>query len=104
MPGGDGLELLADLNERFGTRRWPVVILTGHGSEERAVEAMKRGAQDYISKEKASAEGLIRAIENSIEAVQSEKFRAERQRELEEEVARLRRTTSPAEAGQEEAN
>jgi two-component system NtrC family response regulator len=48
MPKKDGLELLAEL--RAIDPAIPVVILTAFGSVEAAVEAMKRGAADYLTK------------------------------------------------------
>jgi DNA-binding NtrC family response regulator len=48
MPEMDGLELLeAVRRESPGTE---VVVLTGHGTVENAVEAMKQGAYDYLVK------------------------------------------------------
>jgi DNA-binding NtrC family response regulator len=48
MPGMDGLELLRTLREEFP--EIPVVLLTAHGTVEAAVEAMKRGAHDFLTK------------------------------------------------------
>ena len=48
MPGMSGLELQARLNERGSSL--PVVFITGHGDVPMAVEAMKRGAMDFIQK------------------------------------------------------
>ncbi|GBE32228.1 transcriptional regulatory protein ZraR [bacterium BMS3Bbin05] len=48
MPGMDGITLLEKIEDR-----WPeteVIIITGFGSIDSAVEAMKRGAYDYITK------------------------------------------------------
>lgn len=48
MPGMDGLDLLKAVKETYpGTA---VIMMTGYGSIENAVEAMRRGAVDYISK------------------------------------------------------
>ena len=48
MPGMNGFDLLAHLQEvRPDT---DVVIFTGHGDVEGAIEAMKRGASDYLMK------------------------------------------------------
>jgi DNA-binding NtrC family response regulator len=48
MPGRSGLDLLADLSER-GVRA-PVIVLTATNTVNAAVEAMKRGAADFITK------------------------------------------------------
>ena len=48
MPGMDGLALLAALKQQFPMIL--VVMITAHGSTASAVEAMKLGAYDYISK------------------------------------------------------
>ena len=48
MPSMDGMELLDAIGEHApGT---PVVMLTAHGTVSNAVEAMKRGAVDFLSK------------------------------------------------------
>ena len=48
MTGIDGLELLRRLRADFP--EIPVVLLTAHGTVEVAVEAMKRGAHDFLTK------------------------------------------------------
>jgi len=48
MPRMDGIEVLEKIRER-GIET-PVVIITGHGSVETAVEALKKGAYDFIQK------------------------------------------------------
>ena len=48
MPGISGLEVLARLKE--GHPDCEVVLLTGQGTIETAVEAMKRGAYDFLTK------------------------------------------------------
>ena len=48
MPGMSGLELLREI--RRERPRLPVVIVTAHGTVETAVDAMKAGASDFISK------------------------------------------------------
>ena len=46
--GAEGLELVAQL--RSGDPDLPVVVMTAWGSVEGAVEAMRRGARDYVEK------------------------------------------------------
>jgi|CXWL01.1.fsa_nt_gi DNA-binding NtrC family response regulator len=48
MPGLTGLELLGRLKE--GDARRPVVLMTAHGTVEMAVQAMKEGALDFVTK------------------------------------------------------
>jgi DNA-binding NtrC family response regulator len=48
MPRMDGIEVLTKLKEK-GIES-PVVMITGHGSVETAVEALKKGAYDFIQK------------------------------------------------------
>jgi DNA-binding NtrC family response regulator len=76
MPGMDGLTLL----DRTRTVRpeLPVVLMTAYGSVSDAVQAMKRGASDYLTKP-FEKEELLLVIE-----------RALRQRRLEDEVVSLR--------------
>lgn len=64
MPGRTGLEWLSELNNR---KVAPVIILTGHGSELIAVDAMKNGATDYLPKSKLNSENLNRIIDNALE-------------------------------------
>jgi two-component system, LuxR family, response regulator FixJ len=66
MPQMSGLELLAELNRRGN--KWPVVFMTGHGDVPLAVEAMRRGASDFLEKpfsESAILEALHKAINDS---------------------------------------
>jgi two-component system response regulator AtoC len=48
LPGMNGLEMLAELKRRDPSSN--VVMLTGHGSVQIAVEAMKHGAADFLGK------------------------------------------------------
>ena len=48
LPDGDGMDLLGEAKRlSAGT---PVILITGHGSEETAVQAMKQGAFNYLAK------------------------------------------------------
>jgi DNA-binding NtrC family response regulator len=48
MPKMDGLEVLSKIQEI--NAEVPVIMISGHGNIETAVEAIKKGAYDYISK------------------------------------------------------
>ncbi|MFN4020989.1 MAG: sigma-54-dependent transcriptional regulator [Erythrobacter sp.] len=59
MPGMDGIAFFAAL--RGIDPELPVVLTTGHGDVAMAVEAMKNGAADFLTKPYSSAD-LIRAV------------------------------------------
>lgn len=62
MGGMDGLAALAQLQSRSGAP--PVVFFTAQGSEKVAVEAMRRGASDYLTKP-ADADELVFVLERA---------------------------------------
>ncbi|HSM53302.1 MAG TPA: sigma-54 dependent transcriptional regulator [Erythrobacter sp.] len=59
LPGMDGIEFFARLREL--DPELPVILTTGHGDVAMAVEAMKNGAADFLTKPYSSVE-LVRAI------------------------------------------
>ncbi len=64
MPGMDGLALLQKI--RAAAPDVAVIILTGHGTIDSAVEAMKSGASDYLQKPCSLAEVEVR-IANALD-------------------------------------
>lgn len=50
LPDMDGLTFLDSLRTRRGELPFAVIMLTGHGSEGLAVQAMRSGVDDYLSK------------------------------------------------------
>ncbi|HEY7491604.1 MAG TPA: response regulator [Candidatus Tectomicrobia bacterium] len=67
LPDMDGFEFLDALQEETVFLPYPVVMLTGQGSEQLAVQAMHRGVQDYVVKEDLSADTLRRVIVNAVD-------------------------------------
>jgi signal transduction histidine kinase len=65
LPGRNGIEVLKRI--RLDYPYLPVVLMTGQGSEAIAVQSIKEGAQDYITKEEITSETLSRAIVMAIE-------------------------------------
>ncbi len=61
MPGMTGIDVLRTLGEL--RNETPVIVLTGAGNEEIAVEAMKLGAYDYMRKEQMDLHHLGTIIE-----------------------------------------
>jgi len=84
--GGEGLDLLSRI--RAADPTLPVVVMTAWGSVEGAVEAMRRGARDYVQKPWDNAR-LAATLKTQIELGRA----LRRSRRLEEENSRLRGRT-----------
>ncbi|MGZ0657226.1 response regulator transcription factor [Coraliomargarita sp. W4R53] len=63
MPGPDGLELFEHLHREGGGL--PVVFLTGHGQVSMAVDTIKRGAFDFLTKP-VEKDQLIQVVEAAV--------------------------------------
>jgi two-component system nitrogen regulation response regulator NtrX len=77
LPGADGLETLERIRE--SDPEIPVVMISGHGTIETAVRAVKLGARDFVEKP-LSLEKTLLAVGNAL-----------KQRQLEAEVRTLKR-------------
>lgn len=66
LPGSSGLDLLAQVRTLPLERQPAVIMLTGSGNEAVAVEAMKRGAKDYLQKHQVDVPSLLRAIQSAL--------------------------------------
>ena len=64
MPGLNGMELQQELAARGSML--PIVFLTGHGDVPTSVQAMKRGAADFLTKP-VDEKDLLAAIRNAFE-------------------------------------
>ncbi len=69
MPGMDGMELLAHVKGAYPGR--PVVMITAHGTVDTAVEAMKVGAFDFVTKP-FDAEDLRAIIRKAVNTARAE--------------------------------
>ena len=63
MPVKSGMEWLSEI---VGKQVAPVVMLTGFGNEEIAVQSLQHGAIGYLPKDKLSAEKLVTTIDNAM--------------------------------------
>jgi signal transduction histidine kinase len=83
MPGMDGMTTLREMRQRFPDTY--VIMLTGKGNEQIAVEVMKAGAADYILKPFRNQD-LIERIENVLRIrrieIHNRELRLERERLL----------------------
>ena len=87
MPGLSGEELLRTLAGRYPGL--PVIVLTGHGTIEDAVEAMRFGAFDFLTKP-VNIDHLSLLVKRALESRELSR----KNRELEAEVEAQRRTSS----------
>jgi len=70
MPGSDGLELLRQIRaDGVGT---PVIMLTGFGDEQTAVDLMKAGASDYLPKNSLTPERLGQSVRSVVRVREAE--------------------------------
>src|SRR5256886_4629883 len=79
MPGMDGVQLVQAIHER--DESLPVILLTAHGSERVAVQAMKSGAYDYLTQPFDADEFSVvvdRALEARTLRVQNRRLTAEK--------------------------
>jgi sigma-B regulation protein RsbU (phosphoserine phosphatase) len=80
--GREGLELIPQV--RACDAAMPIVVMTGWGSVDTAVEAMRRGAKSFVQKPWED-EALLEILQREIEDARASKRRdAKQQRELEE--------------------
>jgi PAS domain S-box-containing protein len=86
LPDGRGTELLASKSEQD----WPVVIMTSHGDETAAVEAMKAGALDYLVKSQVALAELPRTSESILRRWDDIVQRRQAERALRESEERFR--------------
>jgi len=78
LPGMDGIEALAAIREMPETRHTPVLMISGHASVSDAMEAVRRGATDFLEKP-IDRDLMMSRVHNAL-----------RTRQLEREVRRLR--------------
>lgn len=73
MPGLNGLELIEEIRKcEINT---PVVLMTGYGTEEIAVQALRAGAANYVPKRELE-DHLVRTVENILAMSQSKRSEA----------------------------
>ncbi|MEG4342930.1 response regulator [Microcoleus sp. A003_D6] len=88
LPDGDGLTLVQEVRE--AGIKVPLIVLTGQGDEQIAVELMKAGASDYIAKGKMSPESLSRSLYNALRVYRAESQAFHTSQKLKESEERYR--------------
>lgn len=66
MPGEDGISVLKHWVENEQLDRTPVVMISGHGTVENAVEAVRLGAYDFLEKPLSTGK-LLLSVERGLE-------------------------------------
>ncbi|MFT4585901.1 MAG: two-component system response regulator FixJ [Gammaproteobacteria bacterium] len=86
MPRMTGLDLQAKLNEQGSTL--PIIFITGHGDVPMAVEAMRRGALDFIRKP-FREQDLLDRINEALEVNAGRRKKAHDRQGLDDKLASL---------------
>jgi PAS domain S-box-containing protein len=86
LPKLDGIQVL----ERLGPalQELAVVMMTAHGSEDVAVESMKKGALDYIAKP-FSGEDMLKKVDRALEFNRTRRENLHLQQQLEEQRKKM---------------
>ena len=69
MPGMSGLELVSSVVERYPGL--PIILMTGKGTEETAVQALQAGAASYVPKS-ALHQYLVETVQDVLEVVRNQ--------------------------------
>jgi two-component system, LuxR family, response regulator FixJ len=86
MPGLSGVDLLRQLKARGSTM--PVIVITGHGDIQLAVEAMKIGAADFLEKP-FDDEALLASVRSALGRLEKDAQRESERTDLSNRLAAL---------------
>ncbi|MBD2463471.1 PAS domain S-box protein [Oscillatoria sp. FACHB-1407] len=95
LPDDDGLMFLQEWQVRYEKILAPVIMLTGQGDEQIAVETIRLGGQDYLTKGKLTTDSLCQKVHQVLEQVrlkQQISFQQEQQRLVNSVALRIRRS------------
>ncbi len=87
MPGLSGMDLQGKLR-RSGYRNMPIIFLTGHGEIDMGVQAMKKGAADFLTKP-CDDDRLIEAVHRAMEKALESKIEFDEALEIRERIGLL---------------
>jgi len=100
LPDSQGLETLLNIQKK--AVNIPIVILTGMNDQKLAMEAVRKGAQDYLIKGEVTTELLTQSIRYAIERKIIQKELKKRTKELEKANQELKKRTEELEAVNQE--
>ena len=84
LPDHDGLTVLRQIRAAGVTT--PIIMMTGQGNEELAIDMMKAGATDYLAKSRVSLDHLFQSIRSAVRVHQAEGTAREATAQLQEQV------------------
>lgn len=84
LPDVDGLQMIRSLHDRRDPLPCAVVMLTGTGNEQIAVDAMKMGVMDYLPKGPESSQTLARTVTGAVQRFRLQQQIEEQRRALEQ--------------------
>jgi DNA-binding NtrC family response regulator len=90
MPRMDGLQVLAKVQEL--SPETPIMVVSGAGDIRDVVEALRRGAWDYLVKPIQDMNILLHSVETCLERARLQRQNREYQKSLEESLDKLHRT------------
>ncbi len=90
MPRMDGLQVLAKVQKL--SPQTPVMVVSGAGDIRDVVEALRRGAWDYLVKPIQDMNILLHSVETCLERAHLQRQNREYQQSLEESLEKLHRT------------
>jgi len=96
LPDGSGIDFITRCQQGASEGAAAIIMVTGQGSEQTAVEAMKLGAVDYITKEEVADGVLLRNILSAIERTQLKNAVQHYQQQLEKSYGALSEFTHTA--------
>lgn len=87
LPDGTGLDFVEEV--RKFNQITPVIIVTSQKDDKIVIEAMRKGASDYITKSLYTSEGLRLALQNALKTFDLEKLKEENTVEVQRNVEQL---------------
>lgn len=95
LPAFDGMTALAIARERYP--EVPFIFVSGTIGEDRAIEALKQGATDYVLKERLSR--LVPVVRRALNEAETRTLKKQSEKNLRESEARFRATFEQAAVG-----
>lgn len=82
LPGMNGINFISTMRQKNIAPECPLIVLTGQGNENIAINFMRLGITDYIQKNHINFESLSVSIQNAFEKNRIRKMQTEKQKEL----------------------